>query len=59
MEYYSAIKREKLESFVGEKVYLESVIVSEINEIHKLSNTWFLLYGKPKLYIMNKIRNRK
>ena len=35
MEYYSAIKRNKIELFVVKWIYLESVIQGEINQKEK------------------------
>ena len=35
MEYYSAIKRNKVESFVEMRMHLESIIQSELNQREK------------------------
>ena len=35
MEYYSAIKRNKVESFVERRMHLESIIQSELNQREK------------------------
>lgn len=33
MEYYSAIKNDKLEDFIHNWMYLEDILISEINQI--------------------------
>lgn len=36
MEFYSAIKKSTLETFVGKWTQLENAMLSEINHTHKL-----------------------
>lgn len=53
-EHYSVMK-DKFESFVGEWMHAESVMLNEINQTQKakyLTIIWFLLHGKPKIYII-------
>lgn len=36
MKYYSAIKKNRLESLIGKWIHLEAIILSVINKAHKL-----------------------
>lgn len=49
MEYYSAIKKEKLESFVGKWVHCEATMLSELNQTRELNTEWLLLSEKLKV----------
>lgn len=48
MTFYSAIKEDKLELFVGNWMHLETIMLSGIRHT-SLNITWFLLYEKPKI----------
>ena len=45
MEYYSAIRNEKLEDFIYKWVYLEPILISEINQTYMCK---YLQFKDPK-----------
>ena len=55
MEYYSAIKKNKILPFVATWMDLESILLSEVSQTEKDKYLWYKLYveSKKKMIKMN------
>ena len=46
MEYYSAIKNNEFMKFLGKRIYLEDIILSEVNQSQKKSLDMYSLISR-------------
>ena len=49
MEYYSAIKKNKIMQFAGTWMQLEILILSEVNQKERINTIWYYLYLESKI----------
>lgn len=55
MEYYLAIKKNKIQMFEAKWIQLEIIMLTEISQkdkYHIFSDLWYLTYSECKIYIM-------
>jgi hypothetical protein len=46
IEYYSTIKNDEFMKFLGKRIKLENIILSEATQSQKKNNTWYVLTDK-------------
>jgi hypothetical protein len=49
MEFYSATKKNEILSFAGKQMELENITVSEVSQVQKAKDTYFLSYVEYRL----------